>query len=63
MIDNRTVQCVGTFKEDNEPLKVDIRIRTEQDSATVYRISLNEAIELRRELTDFLAASNVPQGL
>lgn len=60
MTDARTVQCIGTVRENNEPPKFDIRVHTAADTASVYRISLDEAIELRRELTDFLAVNNVP---
>jgi hypothetical protein len=56
----RTIQCIGTVRGDNDPLKFNIRVRTGNGAASVYPVSLDEAVELRRELTDFLAAHNVP---
>ena len=37
-----------------------IRIQAGRDLASVYQISLDEAVRLRRELTDFLAMQIVP---
>lgn len=59
MENTRTIQCIGTSRDENEPTKVNIRVSTGRDTATVYVVSLDEAVQLRQELTDFLAAQNV----
>jgi hypothetical protein len=55
----RTIECIGTTRNRNEPTKFDIRVRAGNETAFTYRISLDEAVQLRRELTDFLAGQNV----
>jgi hypothetical protein len=62
MIAERTIECIGTTRDANEPVKFDIRVRTGGGIACDYRIGLDEAVQLRRELTDFLATQNVPPG-
>jgi hypothetical protein len=60
MSDERTIQCIGTTRQTNEPVKFDIRVKSGGGIPCDYRISIDEAIQLRRELTDFLANQNVP---
>jgi hypothetical protein len=60
MSDKRTIQCIGTARGDNEPPKFSFRVWIGHDTASIYVIGLDEAVELRREITDFLAAHNVP---
>lgn len=60
MNNERTIKCTGSARYGNEPPVFNIHVRTGDNTASVYPISLDEALELRRELTDFLAAQNVP---
>jgi hypothetical protein len=63
MSDSRTIQCIGTARHGNEPITFNVRVCTGDARASVYGISLDEAVQLRRELTDFLAMHNVPANL
>lgn len=59
------VECIGSQKEANAPpmlnLRIkDIRFQSAVGRADVYPISIDNAIQLRRELADFLNANNVP---
>jgi hypothetical protein len=58
--ERRTIQCVGSSREPNEPIKFDLRVHGGGDAFCNYRLTIDEAIKLRRELTDFLALQNVP---
>jgi hypothetical protein len=60
MSDERTIQCTGTARVGGEPVKFSVRVCTGSGTASVYVLSLNEAVALRRELTDFLSMQNVP---
>lgn len=55
------IRCTGSQREGNAPPALNVVI---EDKATqrgeVVQISLENAIELRRELADFLNANNVP---
>jgi hypothetical protein len=59
MSTERTIRCTGTVRAKGGPLMFNIRVHV--DGATSdYVLELDEAIKLRRELTDFLAMQNVP---
>jgi hypothetical protein len=62
MNDERTIRCTGTLRCKGGPLMFNMRVRI--DGATSdYVLSLDEAAQLRRELTDFLSMQNVPANL
>ena len=59
--------CVGSQKVENAPAMLNLRIKEVMfldggavGKADVYPITIENAIQLRRELTDFLNANNVP---
>ncbi len=55
------IRCTGTQKEHNAPAVFNIQISDpETQRGEVVQISIENAIELRRELADFLNANNVP---
>ncbi len=61
------VECIGSQREANAPPMLNLRIKDIRlqsggwvGRADVYPISIENAIQLRKELSDFLNANNVP---
>lgn len=60
MDEKPTISCFGSQREHpNAPLMLLFRVGTEKQSS-VYPLTVEDAMRLKRSIEDFLAAANIP---